>query len=343
MKRGGAGERDDYLWDRSGPVDLELERIERKLRPLAWKDSAGEPDWRRVTARRLARGRRRRTALLLAAGLALFAIGVASWLAIRPLGASWSVESLSPGATIDGRPIAAHAELRRGQTLATGNGARVRLGIGWLGTVEVDPGAELAMVRASAKEHRLRLERGTLQARIAAPPRWFAVDTPAAAAIDMGCSYTLTVEAGGEGRLAVDTGWVALVGQGRESYLPHGSHARIVAGHGPGTPIWDDAPLALDESVATLDGAWRVELLDAALAAARPRDALTLWHLLARAPAADRARIAERLAAAAPPPAADTVARAVAGDRAALDAWWESLGLGGAEWWRNWRQPLPES
>jgi len=189
----------------------------------------------------------------------------------------------------------------------------------------------------------MRLERGTIHALIAAPPRRFAVDTPAAAAIDMGCAYTLTVAGGGDGLLTVDAGWVALVGGGVESFLPSGSHARIVAGRGPGTPVWDDAPLALAASVGALDEAWNPRHARTVLELARPHDALTLWHLLGRAPSGERAAIASRLAELAPPPDRATASRAAAGEQAALDAWWESLGLGSSGWWRSWRQPLPAS
>ena len=30
-------------------------------------------------------------------------------------------------------------------------------------------------------------------------------------------------------------------------------------------------------------------------------------------------------------------------DRAALDAWWEALGLRDAGWWRTWKRPLPDA
>jgi hypothetical protein len=334
--------RDDYLWDRSGPVDLELERLERELRPLALATDAEEPDWRRVSASRFEHGRRRRGRwAALAAGVALAAAGASAWWALAPRGPAWTVESLVAGAAIDGAPVSGRALLRRGQTLTTGGDARVRVGIEGLGSVEVEPDSELEMVRATPREHRMRLAVGTIHALILAPPRRFAVDTPAAEAIDLGCAYSLTVGAGGEGRLRVDSGWVALVGEGRESFLPSGSSARIVAGRGPGSPVWDDAPLALAVSVETLDGDWQRRHLDAVLVAARGRDALTLWHLLARAPEADRPRLAARLAAAVPPPGDDVLAGALAGDRAALDAWWQALGLGSSSWWRLWRQPAP--
>ena len=77
--------------------------------------------------------------------------------------------------------------------------------------------------------------------------------------------------------------------------------------------------------------------LDSALAAARPRDAFTLWHLLRRAAGPDAARLYERLAALSPPPAGVTRALVLAKDKAALDSWWNAFGLGDAELFGKWR------
>ena len=81
--------------------------------------------------------------------------------------------------------------------------------------------------------------------------------------------------------------------------------------------------------------------LDAVLADARPRDAFTMWHLLARVPVEDRDRVFDGLARLVPPPGGvdrDGIRR---GDRSMLDAWWTALGLGTSDWWRTWERPWP--
>jgi hypothetical protein len=77
------------------------------------------------------------------------------------------------------------------------------------------------------------------------------------------------------------------------------------------------------------------------LAKSRKRDALTLWHLLARADGDDRLRVYKRLAELIPPPPQVTPDAVMRGDHAALDLWWEKLELGSAEWWRIWKGPVP--
>jgi hypothetical protein len=343
--RGDRDRASEFLWDRSGPAELELERLERRLRPFALRPGP-EPDWSGVGARRAVAARRRRVLLRLAAALAAVAIGGGAWLASHLVAPAWHVETIAGAPAIDGRAVGARGTLRPGQTLATGDGARVRLGVSWLGTVEVEPGSRVRLLRAGANEQRMALDRGTIQATISAPPRWFAVATPAAEAIDLGCAYTLSVDETGEGHLAVTSGWVALVHGGLESLVPRGARAPILAGGGPGTPLWEDAPAALADAVARLDRLApaepaRAALLATALAAARPRDGLTLWHLLVRTPASERPAIAARLAELEPPPSAAVLDAAIAGRRVALDAWWGRLGLGPSSWWRLWRQPTP--
>ncbi len=350
----------DYLWDPASPPDPEIARLERALGPLAHH---GEPPaWpaapeglesspaprlarRAVGDGAVARPRRlpwRAKLMGLAAG-ALIAFGLGTWLTLR--GDGWRVEVLAGAPRIDGAPLAGSERLRPGELLSTGAAGRAQLSLPLVGEVDVEPGSELALLRSRTDAQRFRLAHGTLRARIWAPPRVFEVDTPAARAIDLGCVYTLSVARGGDGRLAVESGWVALADGARESFVPAGAGAAILAGRGPGLPLWDDAPPALRQAVERLDreddAARRGPWLDRALTAARRRDSLTVWHLLARAVPAERARVADRLAELVPPPRAAPRAAVLAGDRAALDAWWAALDLGSASWWRLWRQPMP--
>ena len=49
------------------------------------------------------------------------------------------------------------------------------------------------------------------------------------------------------------------------------------------------------------------------------------------------ALVYDRLALLSPPPSASTRKRVLAQDHAALDAWWDSLGLGSSRLFRIWR------
>jgi hypothetical protein len=83
----------------------------------------------------------------------------------------------------------------------------------------------------------------------------------------------------------------------------------------------------------------RSAALDAVLTRARPKDALTLWHLLTRVPAGERGLVYDRMAVLAPPPQGATREAVIAGNAAALDAWWNTLRLDSASWWRFWKAP----
>jgi len=69
------------------------------------------------------------------------------------------------------------------------------------------------------------------------------------------------------------------------------------------------------------------------------RDAVTLWHLLMRVPAAERDRVFDTLARFVAPPAGVTREGIRDGRRDMLDRWWDALGLGTTSWWRTWKQP----
>ena len=159
--------------------------------------------------------------------------------------------------------------------------------------------------------------------------------------------YTLYVDDRGAGLLSVVAGWVAFELGGRESFVPAGASCRTDPGRGPGTPRFDDAPVewreALNEVDFGHDATAREAALRRVLDAARPRDRVTLWHLISRVNRVERARVVAALAARVPLPAGVAEDAAMRLDKDALDAWWDALGLGDTSLWRKWKRPLPSA
>jgi len=188
------------------------------------------------------------------------------------------------------------------------NATPLRLGIGKIGTVDVAPGSKVRVLAAGADGYRLGLAHGEISAVIDAPPRLFAVDTPVSTVVDLGCAYTMTVDAAGDGVLRVTHGWASLEWKGRESIVPAGASCRTHSRRGPDTPVFDDASPAFQEALAELDeGDAPASTLDTILREARVRDTLTLWHLVSRVSVADRRRVVDRIIQLVPLPA--TVSR----------------------------------
>jgi hypothetical protein len=185
-----------------------------------------------------------------------------------------------------------------------------------------------------------------MHATIWAPPGRFFVNTPSAVAVDLGCAYTLEVDARGAGLLRVASGWVAFERAGREAFVPAGAICASRPAHGPGTPYFEDASPAFRDALEALDfearvGDARRAALQVLVSEARRSDALTLWHLLSRVVPEERALVFDRLSALIPPPAAVARSAIVAGDSAAIDLYWDALGFGNTEWWRMWKGPWP--
>ncbi len=201
-----------------------------------------------------------------------------------------------------------------------------------VGSLRVEQGSRL---RLKEKNH-FALERGVVHALVWAPPREFVVDTPSAKAVDLGCQYTLSVNDDGSGFLRVEMGWVALAAGKLEAFVPAGAECRTRRGRGPGTPYWMDAEPALKSAVERWDSGDRRKLAEI-LSMSREKDALTLWHLLGRGDAETRRLVADRFMALVPFKDRDGLLR---GDAKAMDQAWEALGLGGASWWRGWKQNL---
>jgi len=255
---------------------------------------------------------------------------------------SWEVTRLDGRPAIGRQKFDEKGRLAVGQWLVTDGASRAQISVGQIGEVKVEPNSRVRLVQARGDEHRLALARGKMEAFIWAPPRQFFVDTPSAVAVDLGCSYTLEVGDDGRGLLHVTMGWVAFEWQGVESFVPAGAVCITRPKLGPGTPYFDDASTSFQSALARFDlAATDATALDAVLAGARERDALTLWHLLARTAGEQRGKVFDRLAELLPPPPHVTREGVIGGDHAMLDAWWDKLGLGDTEWWRMWKGPLP--
>jgi FecR protein len=332
-----------YLWDGSGEPDPEVVRLETLLGQLRHQ---GEPP--SLPVRQSSRFRRTGWIVggLSAAATVLLAAGIA-WYAIGLYRGGWSVQTLSGAPVVDGVRASGDnsrlGRLRVGKWLETDAISRARIEVAQVGRVEVDPNTRLQLVEARGREQRMSLSQGTIHARIWAPPKIFFVNTPSATAIDLGCEYTLQVDFTGAGLIRVTLGWVSFEGYGRESYIPDGAIGTTRPGAGPGTPYYEDAPSGYGEALTILDygpadDPRRAGALDVILTSSRRRDALTLWHLLSRGTAAERERVYDRLAVLAPPPQGVTRSAVLAGEKHALEQWWDALGLEDATWWKLWKK-----
>ncbi|HEV2705396.1 MAG TPA: zf-HC2 domain-containing protein [Pyrinomonadaceae bacterium] len=259
--------------------------------------------------------------------LLLAALSGATFLAYRrATRPAWEVARLEGVPLVASRKVGERGRLAVGEWLETDAASRAEVKVANIGAVEIDPGTRVRLLETRLTEHRLELERGRISARIWAPPRLFFVNTPSAVAADLGCAYTLEVDDAGRSLLRVTSGWVALELKDRESVVPAGAACATEPGTGPGTPFFEDASESFLDALARFDferGAG--DALNVVLADARPRDTLTLWHMLPRVEGEERVRVYERLSALAPPPAGVTREGVLQLDASMLESWKDNL------------------
>jgi len=238
-----------------------------------------------------------------------------------------SLEVDSVGAVrIGGDTVGNKGRLAVGETLETGDFAKAKVTVSEIGEVELDSNSKIRLVRTGQTEHRLALDHGRMRATISAPPRLFFVDTPAAEAIDLGCVYTLQVDDAGTSLLHVTLGWVALVRNGREVYVPRYAMCEARPGIGPGTPYFEDASETFVRALEEFDfenGGERP--FNTVLAEARPRDTFTLWHLLSTVQENQRVRVLDRMIELVGLPTGITREGTLRLDQETLDAWKDEM------------------
>jgi hypothetical protein len=362
---------DKYLWDRTGPPDPEIARLEQLLgtlrstvpvRPSVSAIAAQTAETAPAPASRLTPLGTTRWAIFPLAAAAAITLGAVGflWRTLDPTypgdqsapsataaasTPAWSVARVAGAPRVASKTIGDASRLAVGQWLETDAEDRAQIDVADIGRVHVDPHTRVRLLSTRTGAYRMQLQRGTLHALIWAPPGQFFVDTPSSTAVDLGCAYTLQVDDTGAGLVRVESGWVGFEFRGREAFIPAGAVCATRPGIGPGTPHYEDVFDSVRVSLETLDFAHvtpaeHEAALTNVLDNARAQDAVTLWHLLSReAPGPARDRVFDRLATFVPPPDGVTRAGINAGQRDMLDRWWEKLGFGEANWWRMWKQP----
>jgi len=214
------------------------------------------------------------------------------------------------------------SNISAGERIETDDTSRALIKVGDIGSVEVKPNSKIEVIATKDHEQRLSLEKGSLHAKILAPPRLFIVDTPSAMAVDLGCEYTLSVNENGDNQLVVLTGFVALERDGRESIVPSGASCLTVNGKGIGTPFATGADAKIRESLRKFDfenggDAELQKILDHSTS----YDTITLWHLISRVDQLKRGDVIDRLQQFVPMPNDVTRDAVQALDKSSLDKW----------------------
>ena len=249
---------DDYLWDRSRPVDPAVADLERRLAPLAY-DAAATPArascaWPAAPARRRARRHDRR---VVAPGRGFWFY---HWRLEWPADRAWTMLLRSTGET-------ASAQLQVGQPLAVPSPTSARIDVARLGTIDAVAGTELTLSATDSNHHRVQLTRGTVDVRLWAPPGAVAFRTPAGDVIDLGCFFQLTVDADGVARLTRPVRLGAARQRVRRVARPAGASSLMQSDRRPFVPVYDDAAPAFGQSVRAFE---RADTTEGQILSSRP-------------------------------------------------------------------------
>jgi len=342
---------DDYLWDRSGDPDPEIQKLETLLGKL--RHDSPTPVFPAIVSDRRWTFFPWRLRLFpaLATGVAVAAIVAVTFLVYKAKPtpttlAGWDVSEIQGAPRIGRETLRANEGTSRlgiGQMLETDSQSRASIQEDDTGKIQVDPSTRLRLLSMGSGLKRIALDRGTIHAYIWAPPGLFVVDTPSAVTVDLGCAYTLQVDDSGAGMVRTSLGWVGFKLNGHESFIPAGAACATRPKVGPGTPYFEDASAEFRSALTRFDfedtaSQQRSQDVAIVLSEARNRDALTLWHLLARVDDEQRVLVYDRLSRFVPPPATVTKEGILRLDQPMLDLWWNELGFDDISVWRHWER-----
>ncbi|HEV7573937.1 MAG TPA: FecR domain-containing protein [Thermoanaerobaculia bacterium] len=291
---------DDYLWDKSGEPDAEVQKLEALLG--RYRSAAPTPDFKRVAAIRR---------------LPVWPFAIAATLIVCAiLGALRFYTPANRWRAIDASGVAdvPHSILRAGDIVRTERGS-VRLQSPAVGTIDLGANTTVRLIENRSKRHRLALAAGTIHAKTTSQPGVFIIDTPKARAIDLGCEYTLTIVPNGGGVLHVILGWVDLTRGYEQSLVPQGASASIDSEGSLTVPVFDDATPAFHAAMRNHD-------MPMIVAHARMRDAFTLLNLFRLATPDERGILYDRLNDLVPAPPSITRQSVRYWTPSSTELWW---------------------
>jgi hypothetical protein len=303
---------DDYLWNRSGTPDPDVEKLEKLLAPLAHDAPLDQLRARRKRPRWIVIG----VALAAAAAVAIYFARLPSQPACQG-GEGFAFTGVGGSVSCGGTAVA-HGVLPVGVELDTG-AHEASLTIADIGVAQLGKQTRVRLDRSGSTRHQLALDRGHMHAKVNAPPRLFAVTTKHTDVVDLGCEYTIDIDDQGAGTICVATGIVELTTKsGAMVVAPEGACAAIFAGQRPGLPVARNARRELVAAVRAYDRG-EPGALERLLAIADRRDAMTLIAVAAFDP--QRRAVLERLMELSPPPDAEISVDSALTDPLHFAAW----------------------
>ncbi|MFO7446071.1 MAG: zf-HC2 domain-containing protein [Ignavibacteriaceae bacterium] len=219
--------------------------------------------------------------------------------------------------------------IKLGDWIITDASSEARLLMPSVGEVDIFPNSRVKLIESKPDEYRILLEKGSIDAKIMAPPKVFFVETPSATAIDLGCRYRLEVEENGHSLLHVLNGKVAFAFSGRESLVPAGAFCETRVSAGPGIPYYKTASRNLKDALYKIDFENGGEdQIDIVLCEATKDDALSLWHLLKRSDRSVKPQVYSKIDEMFEIPPEITLAGLINGNEKMFDDLWKVLGIG---------------
>ncbi len=197
------------------------------------------------------------------------------------IGAFWKVSNVKGTPASENKLINSGDSIGIGQWITTNDTSSIELMVSNIGKVVVEPRTMLKIVKSDNGEKRIQVAYGTIDANIDANPRSFYVDMPSVTAVDLGCSYRLTIDSSGDGLVYVTAGKVSLESAGRETLVPEGKFCITKKDIGPGTPFRGDASPELKKALIDFDfGNCAGACVSTILKNAKKTDAVTLVSIL---------------------------------------------------------------
>src|SRR5712664_4149305 len=201
--------KDDYLWDRSGEPDPEVQKLETALG--RYRQNQPAPSFEKIADIRPVKQHwsffslRWSYQLGAVAAIVLLAAAVFLVLRVKPTGnagPSWAVARLEGAPRVGWHSMGEKSgpvKLGIGQTLVTDSSSRATITLDETGRIEVDAGSRLRLVANGPGRQRLSLERGTITPPSGRPPvnlSWIRLPlSPWISAASTLCTWTIPARA----------------------------------------------------------------------------------------------------------------------------------------------------
>ncbi len=242
-----------------------------------------------------------------------------------------SIDKLYGDIFIDSKKIDNYGMLKPGDWLNSAENSKSRIKLGVLGEIEIEPSTKIKLLQVNASGNYFYLQSGGIKASIWGAPKHLLIDSPTGEIIDFGSTFNYKVNSDKNSILKVESGWAAIHFNSQFVIVPAGNECET--NNEIGIPFSINRSKEFKQKLKDFENHEVVSMSELIKYAGKV-DLISLWYLLMSSSKNERQEIFNKIKQLDPKAGNVLVGNIIKLDENEMNQLWETLGLGGKNYWK---------